>query len=95
MGAAAGDIQSLGTQNLWEITGQTLMRLGRSEESLTWLEKVYEKDAKKFGLLVIALAREKQFDRALELCKKAYQEEASAVAASLVVEVALTETNYS
>ena len=68
--ASAGDLQSLGMQNLWEITGQSLVRLGKAEEAISWLEKVYAQDPKKFESLAVALANDKQYDRAIELCMK-------------------------
>ena len=88
----AGDLESLGLQNLWEITGETLIRLGHPDVSIAWLEKVYEKDPKKYGLLVIALSQEKDYERAIELCVKAYQSESSPDAASLLAEVAMMDT---
>ena len=87
----AGDLESLGTQNLWEITGQTLMELGHSEASLAWLERVYEKDPKKYELLAIALAREQQYERALQLCVTDYHSGASPGAGTLIAEVAMLQ----
>ncbi len=89
----ASDLQSLGIQNLWEITGQTLMQLGHTKESLAWLEKLYDKDPKKYGLLVIALTKDRQFERALDICMKAYQSEPSPIAATLIIEVAMVQTD--
>ncbi len=86
---SAGSLESLGMQNLWEITGQTLVQLGHSEKSISWFEKVYEQDPKKYGLLVVALASQKEFDRAIEICVKAYQAESTPVAATLIAEVAM------
>lgn len=88
----AGDLESLGVQALWEIAGQTVLELGYAEESIPWLEKAYEKDPKKFGLLALALAREKKFDRAIDLCIKGYQSEPSPGAATMLAEIALLQT---
>ena len=91
----AGNLESLGLQNLWEITGQTLMQLGHSAESLTWLEKVYEKDPTKYGLLANALARERKYERAIELCVKAYHSDPLPITAKLIAEFSLMQPNVS
>jgi tetratricopeptide (TPR) repeat protein len=89
--AEAGALETLGMQNVWEITGQTLRRLGRPQDAIIWIEKVYQKDPKKLELFVNALAADKQYQRAVELCMKSYASEPSATAARLIPQVSMME----
>lgn len=89
----AENLRSFGEQYPWEIAGMALMDFGHSDKAISWLEKVYEKDPKKYGVLVIALVREKELERATSICVKAYHDEPSAVAASLIAEVAIMQAD--
>jgi tetratricopeptide (TPR) repeat protein len=92
--AEAGALETLGMQNVWEITGQTLLRFGRVQDSILWLEKVYQKDPKKLELFVNALAADKQYQRATELCVKSYASEPSATAARLIPQIIMMQSDH-
>jgi Tfp pilus assembly protein PilF len=92
--AEAGALETLGMQNVWEITGQTLMRLGRVKESFIWLEKVYRKDPTKLELYVNALLADEQYPRAFELCMKSYASEPSAMAARLIAQITTSQNDH-
>lgn len=87
-----GNLRTLGDQYLWEIAGMGLIDSGHSDKAIPWLEKVYESDPKKYGGLVIALVRAKNYERALSICVSAYHEDPSPVAATLIAEVAIMQT---
>ncbi len=89
----AENLKSLGEQYLWEIAGLALIDFGHADKAISWLEKVYEKNPEKYGVLVIALVREKEYERATAICVKAYHEKPSAVAASLIAEVAIMQAD--
>ncbi|TWU21232.1 Tetratricopeptide repeat protein [Novipirellula galeiformis] len=71
----------------WETAGRTLSNLGYHEEALEWLEQAYQENRDTFRVFVIALARGKQFPRALEICQAHYQATRQPDAVALMADV--------
>ncbi len=86
----AGELDAVQEQRAWELAGRTLGDLGLAEDSIVWMEQVYEQDPSKYQLLVVALAKAQQIDRALQISLVGYHSNPSAEAAALIAEVAMT-----
>lgn len=84
----AGDLGAL-EQQVWELAGRILGELGLTDDSILWLDRVYQQDPSKYQLLVVALAKAQQLDRAIELSVAGYQSSPSAEAATLLAEVTM------
>lgn len=66
--AAAG----LKPSQSFELVGRTLAELGFAQESLGYLERAYKENPERYGPYTVALARQKQMERALAICLERY-----------------------
>ncbi|QDS88361.1 Tetratricopeptide repeat protein [Rosistilla ulvae] len=92
--AASWTQQMIGSEgtpqaSAWETAGRTLSRLGFHEQALDWLQQAFEEDPKYLRPYVIALARGRKFDIALDVCQTEFEKtmrgETLALIADLIV----------
>ncbi len=79
--------------NAWETAGKTLSNLGFHEQALDWLEQAYQEDPQNFRPYVVGLARSKQFDRALEICREHYKSTQSPSSVAMMSDVIILSGN--
>ncbi len=86
------NVQAIGQELVWELTGRTLFDLGFTKESIPWLERAYNLNPQKYRLFAVALASTSQLTRAAEVCVQEYQREPSAESIVLLCEASLKES---
>lgn len=87
--SGAGELDPQQLQNVTELAGRTLSDLGFVEDSLVWLEQVYQKDPAKYQLYAVALARARKPEKAMQICITGYKNDPTAESATLLAEVAM------
>lgn len=73
----------------WETAGRTLSKLGFHEEALEWLGQAYKNDPTTFRVYVVGLARGRQFQRAIQVCRDHFQREQHPDAVALMADVVI------
>ncbi|WP_417737621.1 tetratricopeptide repeat protein [Rosistilla oblonga] len=77
----------------WEAAGRTLSRLGFHEQALDWLQQAYDEDPKYLRPYVIALARGRKFDTALEICKSNFEKTMDGNTLALIADLIVLSGN--